>query len=320
MFAWNSFALVFALLALVAYAGATEDPSTPDEDVEDTASNTLPLVVSRHMLGRWESTRTHACSARVTKGSLFFGNETNQYFAWRDDGGNKIDVPIMGEGTSSQFLPFLQNIDKKRGMGEVVFGNYGYQICTSRSNIIETPSDHSRNWGPLTETRVMRGFIFDVPADGSEPLVLDRCVEGINRNYNVIVTTVGAPIPSDMTGPGPMTRHIRLVRWQIRLPGNMKCEPDAFNSVDDAALVYDRASTDAFDTFVWTRSEPPLKSFWEENFNMLVFATLFIFFRMYTGYRYSSQKLKVQKEFLKEVSQEEAKQKETILAAAKKKA
>lgn len=311
------FAAVLSLLVAAVCVSGNDDSEV---NVEDEPLLPLPLVVSRHLEGRWNALWTEGCTQRLTKGSLYFRNETAQWFAWRKPSGDKVDVDISGEGTVYGFLPFLQHVPRPKSSGAKEM-RYGYQICTQTKNMIPTPSDENR-WGLVTEVRVMRGFVFEVDSDGADVLTLDRCVDGLNRNYNFFVTTVGQPVEEEETGPGPLTRKIRLVRWQLRLPGNAKCD-HMVQPVDTASTIQlgadVGAASDAFDTLLWTRSEPPVKSFFEEHFAMIVFAGLFIAFRIFVSFRFHSQKLTIQREFLKEVADEESRTKETILKEADKK-
>mmetsp|Transcript_55687 Transcript_55687/g.63940 ORF Transcript_55687/g.63940 Transcript_55687/m.63940 type:complete len:352 (+) Transcript_55687:89-1144(+) len=312
--------------------GVTDQQLT-EQDIE-TALNDLvsggveltprdvAVVLSKRMGGRWTSTWTHACSHKVTKGHVAFLNASKMFFAYRREDGEKVDESISGEGITVPYLPFMKRFPRPYTNGEVEL-NYGYQLCTSLKYTIATPSDGIRTFGPESEVRVMRGFVFeDTYDDEGRSLVhdtLDRCVEGLNRNYNFFVTTIGTPFDDtesvDLTHP--LAQNLRYVKWQFRLPGITTC--DAAQIPKDESFTLSSgsdigASDDAFDTLVWVRSDPPQPgSFFDEHYHMLAFGFLFIVFRIYTSYRFHSQKHTIQKSFLQEVTAEETKMKKAML-------
>lgn len=293
--------LLFALATSVACA--TDDTMQDDDSIPASL-----FVVSRHLQGRWSSTWTSACTRKQTIGNLFFENETSQFFSWRDpSSGKKFDLPIDGEGSLVPYLPFLKQIPRPRLKGVRV--SYGYQLCTSLTQQLENLGEEKETFGPTSEIRVMRGFVFEVDENNLDVAVsLDRCVGGINRNYNLFLTTVGAPIDdSDAAAVAPMTKHIRMVRWQFRLPGNIKCgEGSSDRTFIDDNGVFDRAADDAFDVMVWTRTELPMRSFLDQHFSMIVFAGLFIVFRMFTSYRVTSQQMQNRRTLMSGVTEEVA--------------
>lgn len=301
--------------ALVARGDDLIDPAVAAEaiiaDVEGTGEEALPpgmFVVSRHLQGRWSSTWTSACVRRQITQHLFFENETHQVIGWRDpNSAQKFDLSIAGEGTNLPYLPFLQQILRPRLKGVRV--SYGYQLCTMSRQSNDNLGDDKDLYGPTTEVRVLRGFVFEVDENNVEAaFILDRCVDGLNRNFNLFLTTVGAPIdPSVEAAATPMTQNIRMVRWQLRLPGNIKCgEGDAQPPVVSDDGVYDRAADSAFDVMVWTRTELPARSFLDEHFSMIVFGGLFIVFRLFAGYRAQSQIMKNRKTLMSGVTEEVA--------------
>ncbi|CUF66564.1 membrane-associated protein, putative [Bodo saltans] len=312
-------------LALLAKAeeAAEEAAIVVDETSSDSAeADPLPpslFVLSRHLQGRWSSTWTTACVRRQITQNYFFENETNQFLGWRDPNSNqKFDISLAGEGTSLPYLPFLQQI--KRPRLKDVRVSYGYQLCTMAAESHNNLGEEKNLFGPVTEVRIARGFVFEVDENNVEAaFVLDRCVGGLNRNFNLFLTTVGAPIAaSEEASVSPMTQQIRLVRWQYRLPGNVKCgegehEPPVV--ADDG--IYDRAADDAFDVMVWTRTELPQSSFLEQHFSMIVFGGLFIVFRLFAGYRAQSQIMKNRKTLMAGVTEEVAANKSAFLKSLK---
>lgn len=312
---------------------------------QDPQEAQLSFPLTRHMMGQWSTVWTHACPPKgehlvSSKGTITVSNLTQMSFSffpaarYLSDFDNKaVHVNLQGEGVEVPYAPFLRagaipGIGRRGGRDI----SLGYQICTISRNQIRTFTEQTKFLGEETETTVLRGFVFEeLRDDEGKVLVLDRCVEGLNRNFNFIVTAVGEPLTeeertSHATQPSQLTRKLRLVRIQFRLPGSMKCQTEdsiAYQHADIDAIreaapqPYDYASDEAWEVLLWTRSDPIYQSFLDRHFAMLVFAVLFIFFRIYTGYRYNSQKLEIQRGLLEQVQAGEQKCKEEIMAEVK---
>jgi len=318
-----------------------EDILTSDSSATSSAPT---FYFTRHMLGSWTSVWTHACPPKgdavvSSTGTVTVSNISSMSFKFHpatrylpNFDNREVVVDLQGEGARYPYAPFLRSgaipgIGKRGGRD----ASLGYQLCTVTKNRINTFTEETKMLGEETETIVHRGFIFEehIDSDG-KVLVLDRCVDGLNRNFNFILTTVGEPLPQEETNVAAtsysdLTRKLRLVRMQFRLPGSMKCQKEdgvALQTADideirsAAPSPYDYAADEAWDVVQWTRADPVYQSFFDRHFAMLVFAVLFIFFRIFTGYRYNSQKLEIQKSFLQEVQADEEKNKQAILAAA----
>jgi hypothetical protein len=169
-----------------------------------------------------------------------------------------------------------------------------------RKHTLETPGRNDEDGDTHVEVRVMRGFLFEV---FDVPLVLDRCVDGLNRNYNLVVTTVGVPVPQpEETNAELFDASLEYVRWQFRLPGrNLRCGGEGLPGPEHVGWDdehHDAAADDAYDVLTWERSSKRPKSFYERHFGIILFGVLFIFFRVFTSYRYHTQRVKIEREFL----------------------
>ena len=311
-----SAALVIAAIAYLATLGFAQSAEETAEVEEENLNPMPPVILSRHMAGRWKVQWKHGCTSLTTTGHADFRSSSDAIWNHRDTDGNVVAREIHGEGSNLSYIPFLTLLEKpKTGRTE----DYAYQICSE--SLVSVPTGNRDPNGELeglalTETRVFRGFVGEKIGDS---FFLDRCAGGNNKNYNFFVTTIGEPLIAGEEIAGPSTRKFYEVRFQFRLPGRVGCAPetrlhDASSGAaptkprDASNQFWNDATKDAlvdegFDIIVFKRNDRRTKGLIESGNAVMIFSVLFILVRVYTSYRYNSKKLETRHDILKEVAE-----------------